>query len=302
MASSSAKKSTNVRAIRSLLSTSEILAPRVGARVATRLWLTLPSPARGGELPSGGTTFEIESQRSTVRGQTWGDGPAVYLVHGWGGRASQFAAFVEPMVDTGHTVVLFDGLSHGDSDPGPSGPRSATGVELAKALTAVATRFGPAHAVVAHSMGAVASLLAMKYGWITTDKLVLLAPMNSYAKQFEPFQRHLAVGPRTRRLVDEAVARRVGVAVEEFDVRLLAGRLDPTPTLLVHDTDDRQTAYDDTAALAEDLPGARLVTTSGLGHHRLLRDAQVVDEVVSFVEGDPLVAAQDSGGAGRATT
>ncbi|HEX5771250.1 MAG TPA: alpha/beta hydrolase, partial [Nocardioidaceae bacterium] len=100
-----------------MLRTSEILAPRVGARVATRLWLTLPPPARGGELPPGGEPFEVSSQRSRVRGRVWGDGPVVYLVHGWGGRASQFAAFVEPLVAAGHTVVAFDGLSHGDSDP-----------------------------------------------------------------------------------------------------------------------------------------------------------------------------------------
>jgi pimeloyl-ACP methyl ester carboxylesterase len=295
MAPSSIKKSTNVRFIRPFLRTSEILAPRVGARVASRLWLTLPPPARGGELPPGGRPFEVSSQRSRVRGQAWGDGPVVYLVHGWGGRASQFAAFVEPLVAAGHTVVAFDGLSHGDSDPGPSGPRSTTGVELGKALDAVAARFGPATAIVAHSMGAVASLLALKYGWLTTDRLVLLAPMNSYAKQFEPFQQLLGVGPRTRRLVDEAVVRRVGLPIEEFDVRVLARQLEASPTLLVHDTADRQTAYDDTAALAGDLPDTRLVTTSGLGHHRLLRDPQVVDEVVSFIGGGRLVGAHDSG-------
>ncbi|HEU4512743.1 MAG TPA: alpha/beta fold hydrolase [Nocardioidaceae bacterium] len=279
-----------------------MVAPRLGAHVATRLWMTLPPPARAGDLPPGGRAFEVGSQRSTVRGRVWGDGPVVYLVHGWGGRTAQLAALVQPLVAAGHTVVGFDGLSHGDSDPGPSGPRSATGVELGKALDDVAARFGPARAIVAHSMGAVASLLAMRYGWLTTDRLVLLAPMNSYAKQFEPFQQALGIGPRIRRLVDQAVVARVGLPVEEFDVRVLARHLEPVPTLLVHDTGDRQTAYDDTVILAAELPEARLVTTSGLGHRQILRDPQVVDEVVSFIGGDRLVGARTAGVRGHEAT
>lgn len=295
MASLFLYKSTNVRFIRGAILAAEAFAPRLGAHLATRLWLTLPPPPRAGELPPGGAAFEVVSQGSIVRGRVWGDGPVVYLVHGWGGRAAQLAALVEPLVAAGHEVVTFDGLSHGDSDAGPSGSRSATGVELAKALDDVASRFGPAHALVAHSMGAVAGLLAMKHGRLTTDRLALLAPMNSYAKQFEPFQQLLGIGPRTRRLVDQAVVRRVGVPVEEFDVRVLARQLDSTPTLLVHDTGDRQTAYDDTVALAGDLSEARLMTTTGLGHHRILRDQQVVDEVVTFVGTDRLVGARGAG-------
>lgn len=302
MTSTSTQKSTNVRFIRTLMWASEVVAPRLGAQVASRIWMTLPPPARAGDLPPGGEAFEVRSQGSTVRGQVWGDGPVVYLVHGWGGRVAQFTALVEPLAEAGHTVVGFDGLSHGDSDPGPSGPRSATGLELGKALDDVAARFGPAQAIVAHSMGAVASLLAMKYGWLTTDRLVLLAPMNSYAKQVEPFQQALGVGPRTRRLVDQAVVRRVGLPVEEFDVRLLARQLDAPQTLLVHDTGDRQTPYGDTVTLASELPEARLVTTSGLGHRRILRDPRVVDEVVSFVGGGRLVGARSAGVRGNEAT
>ena len=41
--------------------------------------------------------FEVESLGAAVRGHVWGEGPVVYLVHGWGGRGSQLASFVEPL-------------------------------------------------------------------------------------------------------------------------------------------------------------------------------------------------------------
>src|SRR2546427_4662875 len=36
---------------------------------------------------------------SPVSVWTWGHGPVVLLVHGWGGRGAQLARFVEPLVD-----------------------------------------------------------------------------------------------------------------------------------------------------------------------------------------------------------
>ena len=55
------------------------------------------------------------------------------------------------------------------------------------------------------------------------------------------------------------------------------------PTLIIHDRDDMSTSVTDGAAIAAAWRGARLHVTTGLGHHRLLRDPDVVTEVVDFV-------------------
>lgn len=289
MTDSAIRKSTIVRVHRGLFKAAERVAPSAGARLATQMWFTLPSTPRGALLPQGGSAFEVKAQQTVVRGYTWGQGPVVYLIHGWGGRGSQLAGFVEPLVRHGHRVVMFDAPSHGDSDPGPSGPRSGNGVEFGKALDAAGMRFGPARALVAHSMGAVAGLLALKYGWLSTERLVFLAPMSRFSTQFQDFERLFGLGPRVRRRVDEAVAKRVGVPVEEFDVGHLAGQVGPLPTLVVHDRTDRQTAHDESAALIRQLPDARMITTHGLGHRRLLQDPQVIHAVSAFVGGAGLL-------------
>jgi pimeloyl-ACP methyl ester carboxylesterase len=289
MAFPALQKSTSVRIIRRFFRVTEVVAPSVGARLATRMWFTLPPRTATATLPEGGTPFEVLSQRTVVRGHAWGDGPVVYLVHGWGGRGSQLAGFVDPLLRRGHRVVLFDAPSHGDSEPGPSGPRSGTGVEFGKALDAVGARFGPAQAVVAHSMGAVASLLTLRHGWLSADRLVFLAPMSSYATRFDAFEEYFGLGPRIRGRVDDAVEHRVGVAVEDFDAGVLAARVGSLPTLVVHDRTDREIPYDESVALVRSLPDARLVTTHGLGHRGLLRDPAVIDAVASFVDGAELV-------------
>ena len=289
MASTASKKSTNVRVLRMAARVGEAVAPGIAARAATRAWFALPPGPPPGRLPAGGTSFEVVSQGGTVRGLTWGNGPVVYLVHGWAGRGSQLVAFVEPLVRRGHRVVMFDGPSHGDSDPGPSGAGSSSGMELGRALDAVAARFGPAQAVVAHSMGSVAAMLALRYGWLGTERLVLLAPMSRYDTQFRAFAEYVGLGPRTRRRVDRLVADRVGLATERFAVGVLADEVDPVPTLIVHDRADRQTSYDESVRLADELPDARMLSTHGLGHRRLLSDAGVVEAVTSFAAGADVV-------------
>jgi pimeloyl-ACP methyl ester carboxylesterase len=63
--------------------------------------------------------------------------------------------------------------------------------------------------------------------------------------------------------------------------------VDSPPLLLVHDRQDAETSWADSAAIAQAWPGSRLVTTTGLGHRRILRDPAVVAEVVGFVAAPP---------------
>jgi pimeloyl-ACP methyl ester carboxylesterase len=55
------------------------------------------------------------------------------------------------------------------------------------------------------------------------------------------------------------------------------------PLLVIHDRDDREISWDDGAAIAAAWPGAQLVTTTGLGHHRIVSDAMVIGQVLSFL-------------------
>ena len=70
---------------RALFGVLERISPAAGARLAARLWFTVPrSSARGG-LPAG-HRLEVRLHGARIAGQRWGDGPVVCLMHGWGGR------------------------------------------------------------------------------------------------------------------------------------------------------------------------------------------------------------------------
>ena len=132
------QKSTIVRfqnqVRRAVFRSADLLAPNLAGRIARDIWFTVPPRLAATPLPDGGRSFEVESLGAVVRGHVWGDGPVVYLVHGWGGRGSQLASFVEPLLVAGFRVVMFDAPAHGDSDHGPAGRGRTHGVEFGKAL------------------------------------------------------------------------------------------------------------------------------------------------------------------------
>jgi pimeloyl-ACP methyl ester carboxylesterase len=276
-------KSTIVRSFGVL----ERVAPAVGARWAETLWFTVPrARARPERQTPPGQPFHVPVNGHRIAGEAWGTGPSVYLVHGWGGWGWQLEGFVGPLVERGHRVVAFDAPGHGASDPGRAGPGRSTILEFADALTAVVAANGPAHAVVAHSLGATSAAFAM-CGGLQVERAAFVAPMADPLPYTRTFAGRLGFGERVRTRLVDRIERRVGMPLSAFDVPAMAGEIATPPLLLVHDRQDAETGWSDSAAIAHSWPHTRLVTTSGLGHRRILRTPAVVTEVVEFVAAAP---------------
>jgi pimeloyl-ACP methyl ester carboxylesterase len=281
------QKSTIVRSFSML----ERVAPVVGARWAEALWFRIPtSRGRRDRLAEPGRSFQVRVDGHAVAGERWGDpgAPTVYLVHGWGGWGAQLDGFVAPLVAAGFQVVAFDGPSHGASDPGPEGPGRSSILELAGALAAVVADRGPAHTVIAHSLGATATAYALDHG-LEAGRLAFVSPMADPLPYLRTFAGRLGFGERTRARLVTRIERRVGTSMAAFAVPAMAGRIAAPPLLLVHDRQDAETAWSDSEAIARSWPGARLHSTTGLGHRRILRDPAVVAEVTGFVA-EPVAA------------
>ncbi|MEL6182748.1 MAG: alpha/beta fold hydrolase, partial [Myxococcota bacterium] len=161
-------------------------APALATPVAVSLFRITPArrsgPDRERALLSAARRRDLQFQGSTVATWQWGDThrPLVLLVHGWGGRGGQFHPFVQPLLDAHYQVVTFDALGHGASDR-----RTSDLVVMTHSLQAVAAHFGPIHAIIAHSLGAATTALALREG-LAVEKLVLISP----AAQPERFPLH----------------------------------------------------------------------------------------------------------------
>ncbi|HEY8720399.1 alpha/beta fold hydrolase [Pengzhenrongella sp.] len=290
-ATTNASTSTTVRAssraqliaLRAAFAVLDRVAPPLAARWALDIWCTLPkgSGRRRDARPSEGVRADLTTapgRRLAV--EVWGEGPPVYLAHGWGGWRGQMGAFVTPLVESGHRVVAFDAPGHGDSDPGALGRRRGNAAEFAQALGQVIEAQGPAAGVVAHSLGGATAALAVRDG-APVSRLALIGASPDPIGMTDTLSGLLGYGERTKgrflaRL--EELARR---PLADFDLTSVSRVA--ADTLIVHDRQDKEVPYAEGARLAEAWLSAELVTTTGLGHQRILADPTVIERVRHFV-------------------
>ncbi len=268
------------------LAAAEREAPRLGARLAVRMWMTIPPAAKValGEpktvLTDGGNRFVASA---------WGEGPVVYLLHGWGGHRGQFGAFVQPLVASGFRVVAVDALGHGESGPGRYGRGRGLMPDFIAALEAAVRRFGPPHGVIAHSLGASAAAVATLDGF-PSGRLVLIAPMSSPLSALDIFAKWLGIGPRVRAEMPRRIERISRIPLARLDIVARAAECEELPpALVIHDTGDRTVPFDSGVLVTAAWPGARLERTQGLGHLRILADPSVVAQAVGFIAAVPAV-------------
>ena len=273
-----------IAALRASLRVLDVFAPAVADRRALKLWCALPSARRRRDFrPYPGDVVRLPVPRGgEVAVEVWGDGPVVYLMHGWGGWRGQLGAFVEPLVAAGHRVVAVDAPSHGDSDPGFMGAGRGTVVELIEALEAAGEEFGPAAGVVAHSLGCTAAAQAVPSS-LAADRLVLIAPNHGFEDVLDEFSHALSLSPRLRRHLHNSLEEFTRRPLSAFDLEPLGADGSMPDTLVLHDRADKETPYRVGEGLAAAWPNARLVTTDGLGHQRILADAGTVAAAVGHI-------------------
>ncbi len=280
----SSNNSTTVRsyvapwALRAGITALGAVAPPLAERAVERIFLTPPrhaAPPQEREVLASADRFTVPFGRGRLQAWRSGEGPAVMLVHGWGGRGGQMMTLAPALRRAGCSVVTFDGPAHGAS----SG-RIASAPLFGEAIAAVAGRVG-ARAAVAHSMGAPGLAVALA-GGLALDAAVFVAPPRSPLPFFQRLCDAMRVPSAIRQGARSRLERRFGTALADLDLRRIALSM-TTPLLVIHDRADREVDWTDGAAIAEAWPGAVLATTEGLGHRRILRHPEAVQRVAAFV-------------------
>ncbi len=261
--------------------------PALAVRAACRLFLT-PLPPKWLVRGKGwGRDWEVaqwpfEDASVTVYDHG-GDGPAVLLAHGWGGHAGQMKALAAGLVEAGMRPVIMEMPAHGRS----AGLQSNL-PQFARAIDYVVARLGeggrPVQALVAHSLGATAAAFAAARN-LPIERLVLVAPAASPPAYTRMFAHVFGLSERTRAGMQRRIEAREGVLMHHFEPAILGARL-RLATLVVHDQKDTINPFSDGAAYVDAIAGARMLSTEGLGHRAVLKDAAVVAQVVAFARAE----------------
>jgi pimeloyl-ACP methyl ester carboxylesterase len=277
-----------VTAVRSGFRALATVSPSLAAKLAVQMWFRPPRPRVhpiSAEFLKTGNRATMQVHGRPVVTWTWGRGPAVLMVHGWGGYGGQMQAFVDPFVRAGYQAILFDAPAHGESGPSQLGSRRTTLFDFAYVIDAIARERGGLAGIVAHSGGCTAAAWALQGAEWRPKAAAFIAPMASPTAYRSLFLRALGLSRDVERRFVELTSRQFQFRWEDLEVPEMGPRMapPPPPVLVVHDRGDNETSWAEGAAIAEAWPGATLRTTQGLGHRRVLRDMPTIEAVVSFI-------------------
>src|SRR6185369_2187008 len=233
--------SRQLRNLRLLMRVLQAINTGLAARVAFRLFLT---PLRRRLDPSdapdvAGATLHHVDCRNGDRAQVydWGTGErTAIIVHGWSSHAARFAPLARALVARGWRVLAFDAPGHGVS-PG----RVSSLPQFIAALDAIIEKLGPVHALIGHSLGALA--IAVRLGDAskpvpsTLQRVVLISMPSGAPYLLESFEAMLGIRAPTRERMRQLFLHRFAREPSHYVSLPNAARI-PLPTLIVHDRND----------------------------------------------------------------
>lgn len=288
MGASFAKISTIVRniaalyTIRLLFLAGGRLWPETTLARAARLFCTpfRSSRQRAAAAPTVGAREErIDVDGLGIATYVWGDPsrePYVLFAHGWSSHGTRAAAWVEPLRAAGYALVAFDQAGHGRSD----GHRT-TLPDFACHLLAVGRHYGPAIAVIGHSLGGAATAVALARG-LAAESAILIAPAADPLAAMERFSRFVWLGTHWGARLAALFERQTRVPIEDLQAHRNApviGR----PALIVHDLEDREVPWSEGERYARLWHDARMITTRGFGHNRIADHPDVIADALRFL-------------------
>lgn len=239
---------------------------------------TVPEKERKAESFS--TKFALNISGRRIQFYQWGSSAkTVLVVHGWAGRATQFRRFVKPLIKAGYQVIGFDGPAHGQSEG-----RKTNLEEFENVLQTIVNNTGNVSAIIAHSFGGVASLYALAKN-LPVPILVNIASPTIGNEVINTYLRAIGGSPQTGETFKQYVLKKSGKTFDEFSALEFIKRVPSNlALLLVHDEGDQEVSIEHPMELIKVFQQAVLHRTTGLGHTRILKDNQVIQSTVTFID------------------
>ena len=177
-------------------------------------------------------------------------------------------------------VVTFDMPAHGQS----LGNKTNI-VELVACIKEVYAKYGPFDHAIAHSIGSMALLRALRDG-IPMKSAAIISSGDKIRNVFYRFSEQLQFSDKVTEQMIQTVEKKFGMNLESYSSSMSLEHL-KMPLLIVHDKDDKETPFIYSKDLHEIANNSELLLTTGLGHHRILRDSKTVQHIVQFINQHP---------------
>ncbi len=259
------------------------ISPKLSVQLSAKLFTTPikhDTPKREMEMESKSIQKLIEIPAINKKVMTYRYGKSekkILLSHGWSGRGTQLFKIADELVKAGYSTISFDAPAHGKS-PGNTTIMS----EFIETILEMEKQFGPFEAAVGHSLGGMSLLNATKNG-LAIDLLVIIGSGDVVQDILDDFVAKLELKPSTSRQLRLHFEKKYDVNMDDYSAYKAAMEI-TIPVLVIHDKNDTEVPVTAGIHIHQHLKNGQLILTEGLGHRKILGNAEVIEKVVGFIQ------------------
>lgn len=234
--------------------------------------LTHPGGSRLRDFEKAAISGARRSKRSFkhfhIAEYTWGHGPRkALLIHGWEGRASNFAALIPILVDVGFTVVSFDAPSHGEST------KAKTTLFDFGDLVYDYLKEQRYELFITHSFGSVPLAYALnRADGYPVFKLMFITSPDRFADRVAQIVEQLGFPQRMCKDVMDAFEDEYKIDPSQLSVSQYLSGIRPVRALIVHGKNDQVLPLEWSRSVAQAVSNCTLLELDATGHYRILWD------------------------------
>lgn len=272
------------KSIKFAVSATGLLSKNLQTRLAARLFATplrhrAPERERHMIENSRKSTFFVPEIDKSIQVYEYGNpsDKKILLVHGWSGRGTQLVKIADALLADGYATVSFDAPAHGNS-PG----KTTLMTEFIASILELEKKYGPFEAAIGHSLGGMSLLNSVKEGF-RTKALVIIGSGDKVSDILKDFARRMGQKQELAERLRKHFERKFNGRTMESYSAWVASEKTGIPVLVIHDNQDVEVPVSAADNIVAHLPNGEIFKTDGLGHRKILGNADVIRNSLNFI-------------------
>jgi pimeloyl-ACP methyl ester carboxylesterase len=200
----------------------------------------------------------------------------ILLVHGWSGRGTQLYKIADKLLENGFMTISFDAPAHGESSGNTT--MMTEFIITSKFLEAT---YGSFEFAVGHSLGGMAILNSIKQG-LKIKKAIIIGAGDIITDIIIDFVKKLELKPKIVIKIKKYFLKKYDEDIDNYSASTAAKKV-VVPTLVIHDSEDKDVPVSCAYNIRQNLKQGELLITNGLGHRRILKDNQVINRIIEYI-------------------
>jgi len=221
------------------------------------------------------TVHKIEN--SNFISYSYGEGPAILLLHGWCSNGARWKDYVDKLIQAGYRAVIVDAPGHGRA----SGHFLTLPLYI-KGIKEILKSEPKWHAVITHSIAGLLSVVGMSEleSQYHPDKFVMMNTFVSSNVLIDKFAKCMGFTYELIESLKNNFSNYGGYATSDISI-IKHFKKCHMESLLIYDIADVVVPRSEPKKLIATVPSLKYIQTKGLGHN--LRSRKIVEQVVAFV-------------------